>query len=597
MRTIRLPRTRFVLVLLVLLPLLLPSLAKKKRPQDTTTTCEVDETDVSGVCTPTPIKIPQQKCRLVVAPSTIPNSGLGIFTTVPLKKGELIGYGDLVIPITRIPSSLISPFDDYTWNGRAYGGHLDAFTPGLQSLMNSHLALNNAHQVKPATNVFPDSVDSTPYHYLETITEHSVPEGGELFTMYGDHWFEGRPDRFQEVTLEDDYYMSEAIVANFTQLGGGGSQSRGGGGGGGGEQSSFSWEPDLWELIKTFPFQSKILKALPDFQDVQQVQELGIRSLHSPTATRSSTELTSNQSRCLDRIRPGSSKVHNLGAFATQTISKGTIVTGSPMLTTSKIRWNAHGQVYDSFTQSYRTSTSGREEYALVMNYCWGHTSTSLLFCPYGIGVSYVNHAPKPNIKVQWPPCGEISHNCTMSTMTPKELQKSVQEVTLGLDYIALRDIADGEELLVDYGSAWEKSYQEHLQKAPKPKASAAEWNAQHTLLTEAEQAARPYPDNLEFGCHPSIMGARLQFDNKDLWKAATKTLDCQILERQQTDANQGRLTYVVRIFYESQWRGRAGIPREFIKLFEKKGPQQLAFRHPMQLPDHMVPDKWRDLK
>jgi hypothetical protein len=575
--------------MLVLLPLVLPILAKKQQ-QDTSNTCQTDDDDDdSGVCTP----IPQHNCRLVVAPSTIPNAGLGIFTTVPLKKGELIGYGDMVIPITSILSSLPNPFEDYSWNGRAYGGHLDAFTPGLQSLMNSNLALLNAHQVKPATNVFPNSADSTPYHYLETITEHQVPKGGELFTMYGDHWFEGRGDRFKEVPLEEDYLISEAVVANFSLLGGGEEHSLGGGE----KHSSFSWEPDLWELVKSFPFQSKVLKALPDYQDVQQVQQRGIRSLYSPQAARSLKELTSNQSRCLDMIRPGSSTVHQLGAFATQFISKGTVVTGSPILTTSKTRWNTHGQIWDSFTQSYKTSTTGREEYALVMNYCWGHTSTSLLFCPYGVGVAYLNHGPKPNIKVQWSPCGQISHNCTTLTRTPKELAKSVQ-VSLGLDYIALRDIAEGEELLVDYGSSWEKSYQEHMQRAPKPKSSAAEWNTQKTLFTEAEQAAHPYPDNLELGCHPSVMGAKLQPGEKDLWKRDTKPLECQILERHElTAANPQYVTYAVRVFYQNTWRGRAGIPREFVRLFEKKGPQQTPFRHPMQLPDDMVPENWRDLK
>jgi hypothetical protein len=580
-----------VLLVLVLLPLILPSLAKKQ--QQITNTCQIDETDDSGVCIP----IPQHKCRLVVAPSTIPNAGLGIFTTVPLRKGELVGYGDLVIPIASILSSLPNPFEDYSWNGRVYGGELDSYAPGLQSLMNSNLALLNAHQVKPATNVFPNSVDSTPYHYLETITDHKVPVGGELFTVYGDHWFEGRKDKFKELPLAEDFLISEAIVANFSKLGGGGGGNFSKSGGGGGEeQSSFLWEPDLWELIKSFPFQSKIMKALPDFQDIEQVQQLGIRSLYSSESTRSLKELSSSQSRCLDMIRPGTSKVHQLGALATQFISKGTLVTGAPILTTSKTRWNAHGQIWDSFTQSYKTSSSGREEYALVMNYCWGHTSTSLLFCPYGIGVSYLNHGRKPNIKIQWAPCGEISHNCTTSTKTPKELAESV-EVTLGMDFIALRDIKEGEELLVDYGSAWETSYQEHLRKAPKPKSSAAEWNTQTMLFTEAEQAVHPYPDNLEFGCHPNVMGAQLHFNQKDIWKSNTKRLECQVLERQVTDANQGYVTYAMRVFYENTWRGRAGIPREYVQLFEKKGPQQTPFRHPMQLPDHMVSDTWRDLK
>jgi hypothetical protein len=158
--------------------------------------------------------LPQLQCRLVVAPSTISGAGLGIFTTVPLKPKDLIGYGDNVIPIERIPSSIRNPFEDYSWNGRIYGGPLDAFTPGLQSLMNSNQALLNVHQVKPAVNVFPDSVDATKYHYLETIAEQAVPAGGELFTFYGDHWFQGR-ERFTKLPLAEDFPVAENLSRVF----------------------------------------------------------------------------------------------------------------------------------------------------------------------------------------------------------------------------------------------------------------------------------------------------------------------------------------------------------------------------------------------
>ena len=162
--------------------------------------------------------LPRQLCRLVVAPSTIPDAGLGIFTTVQLKPNELIGYGDMVIPLPRIPSSLPNPFEDYSWNGRVYRGGWDAFAPGLQSLTNSHLALLNVQQVKPASNVFPDAVDSTPYHYLQTITEHEIPEGGELFTFYGDHWFQSR-DRFKSLPLAESFSQAENLTRAFLSIG------------------------------------------------------------------------------------------------------------------------------------------------------------------------------------------------------------------------------------------------------------------------------------------------------------------------------------------------------------------------------------------
>ena len=38
-------------------------------------------------------------CELYIAPSTIPNAGLGVFSGVAKSKGETIGNGDAAIPL------------------------------------------------------------------------------------------------------------------------------------------------------------------------------------------------------------------------------------------------------------------------------------------------------------------------------------------------------------------------------------------------------------------------------------------------------------------------------------------------------------------
>jgi hypothetical protein len=91
-------------------------------------------------------------------------------------------------------------------------------------------------------------------------------------------------------------------------------------------------------------------------------------------------------------------------------------------------------------------------------------------------------------------------------------------------------------------------------------------------------------------------MESALMFGSTDLWNPGVIPLDCQVLERRQHESHQGHITYVVRVFYQDTWRGRAGIPRDYIRLIETKG-YQTPFRHEMQLPDAMVPEKWRDLK
>lgn len=43
-----------------------------------------------------------ETCKLFMAPSTIPNAGIGVFTAVNVEEGENLGYPDLAIPVTDV---------------------------------------------------------------------------------------------------------------------------------------------------------------------------------------------------------------------------------------------------------------------------------------------------------------------------------------------------------------------------------------------------------------------------------------------------------------------------------------------------------------
>lgn len=531
-------------------------------------------------------------CKLVVAPSTIPNAGLGIFTLVELQPNDLVGYGELVIPIPALPLTMDSAFEDYSWNGRIYGGDLSAFAPGLQSLTNSHLALMNIHQVKPATKLYENSVDSTPYHRLETIVDAdimNIPAGGELFTVYGDHWFEGR-QRFTGLANSEDYLEAETLAKKFDQIG---------------KASAFHgeypWENDLWELVidtvAVWNNRQAFLDILPQYQEVQRVTQLGIRSLYESQATRTMDELLGGKARCLDAIKPGPSKIHGMGAFATRAFRKGDTVTGSPALHSIKTYWNAKAQVWDSSTKSYKAvNETSSDQYALLINYCWSHEESSILLCPYGMGISYINHSKNPNIEIRWAPNGQLSQRADWFEKTPMELSKT-KKVGLALDYVALRDIGEGEELTVGYGTAWEDAYREYQRKEG-TSTDPSYYNGLEILKTESEQVDSPYPSDIELKCHPNVMKNELPMDSsEEMWKQvnAQDLFECHILERQLKEISDGsaQLLYAVRVWYQGNWRGRGGIPRNYLKWFSTA--QKSAFRFPMQLPDDMVPRAWKD--
>jgi hypothetical protein len=290
-----------------------------------------------------------------------------------------------------------------------------------------------------------------------------------------------------------------------------------------------------------------------------------------------------------------------MGGFATRSFSKGTTITGSPVLHSLQRDWNAKAQVWDSFTKSYKAidATGAEDEYALLVNYCWSHAQSTILLCPYGVGVNYINHANKPNAKIQWAPHGQLSHDDQSFHQSPTELSKSTR-VRLALDYVALRDIREGEEISIDYGRAWQEAYRDFLRRSQSGKTATDvdSYNQHGILKTEAEQAASPYPSDIELKCHPNVMKNELPTDASDeMWGQMTNAslIECHVLERQHVPVSDGstRLLYAIRVWYQGDWRGRGGIPRMFLRWFHKEQPN--VFRFPMQLPDSMVSKAWRD--
>ena len=150
-----------------------------------------------------------------MAPSTIPGAGLGIFTAVPRKPGDVLNgnaAGDVLIPVidvqyhlthNRNPKDTVQFTLDYVWNGAdlgmaresAHGEHtasfpegVTAFAPGLDAAINCHLALINVEKGTPDHNPLglhrsrdPGAGAFSPYHNCTTLAASAIPAGGELY--------------------------------------------------------------------------------------------------------------------------------------------------------------------------------------------------------------------------------------------------------------------------------------------------------------------------------------------------------------------------------------------------------------------------------
>jgi hypothetical protein len=410
--------------------------------------------------------------------------------------------------------------------------------------------------------------------------------------------------------LRDDYPLAEEFTKYFLST----VQSA---------KLSVSAQIDLWQIITNFPFPTRMFNALPsEFKYVDQTIKEGIRSVYQPQSTRSLEELD-KIGRCMDKIRPGQSTIPQAGrgAFAAQTIQKDEVVIGTPLIFTPT---DDFFRMYDGdwLLQATKPDNSKLKQMQLIINYSWKHPSSSLFLIPYGPLVQLINHnQTQANVKVQWANHGELSHDSRWLAHSPEAI---FPQNTPGLfiDLIATRDIEPGEEIFMDYGNAWEEKWMEYVSNWQPPDdsetyQSAREWveeNPNAILRTEEEQGINPYPQNFEMRCLVDII-SEVEMTNDEaraLWHEKAESMLCTVQERRREP--DGEYVYVVHYlplgyveedgdtedgmvnWYQSDW-----IPRGAITFADAAYTTDIflpgAFRHPIGIPDEIMPNTWKDFQ
>jgi hypothetical protein len=253
-----------------------------------------------------------------------------------------------------------------------------------------------------------------------------------------------------------------------------------------------------------------------------------------------------------------------------------------------------------------------------MMNYCFHHSESSVLLCPYGSGINYINHnRSQANIRVQWSEHGKTSHDETWLQKTPNEMLSELS-THLAIDYVAIKDIGQGEELFLDYGHLWEEAWDQYgIRWKPEQLwadgyLNGHDWNikmANTPLRTEEENIYDPYPTTLQIRCHTSLV------ESKHWQKTATWT-DWKINEyghpciiRERIPNQNGDFVYKVQINTEpiDRWDDdfrpltvvREHVPRAAIHFFNVPYSSDLhlrkAFRQPIGLPNELLPEAWRN--
>jgi hypothetical protein len=240
--------------------------------------------------------------------------------------------------------------------------------------------------------------------------------------------------------------------------------------------------------------------------------------------------------------------------------------------------------------------------------------------CPYGSGVNYINHNQAlANVKIVWAKDGKSNHDSRWLDKTPDEM-KGEYVPHLGINYVAIRDVKQGEELFLDYGDAWERAWQEHVEDWNPPNewteyVSADAWNRQLEptvlLRSEVEQQSNPYPSNLEIRCHSNMVMDKywrtkpLSWDHAGPAKEGTAPEyghPCRITHGHANNTYNVEVSVITDLATGNEVKYvRNRVPRGGIAFFDRPHTTDMhlsmAFRHHIELPSRMLPEAWKNLE
>lgn len=149
---------------------------------------------------------PMSQCGLVMANSSLPDSGWGMFPLNIITEGAPVSFGDPIIQIPDIPSeqskSISHLLHNYLWGGDVTGGVLEgkvvySFLPGVGSLANGHptqwnIAPSNGAKVGEAgvkRTSSPGAGAFTHYHDFSFFAYgKDIQAGEEIMVNYGSGW-------------------------------------------------------------------------------------------------------------------------------------------------------------------------------------------------------------------------------------------------------------------------------------------------------------------------------------------------------------------------------------------------------------------------
>jgi hypothetical protein len=412
-------------------------------------------------------------CSIFLAPSTIPNAGLGIFSAVSHKGGDIIDttndivinyaiYGEDYEPELEEAGGQLQHYSwtkniasDHVMMQQSEGDHHVEMVPGFGAFPNHHSYYNNyfinAREGALAIDRYefsrphPGTDAYTPFHAIRVEALDDMPAGSEFFADYGPNYFISRGGFYQEVPLMENYEEASDLMSKFANVAFAKSHPSG---------KTFTPEivEDIWSVIANKAAHKRTKTAL--WKDVQKVLD-NHEEDYLPEITTRSNEWLQQNGVCIDNVKSGASSIHEAGrgAFARRPIAAGEIIAPNPVLQLNRTK-----QIHEE-----RTNPDER----LLINYCFGHANSTMMLCPYVTGVAVINHnsvdTNTPNAEVRL--SNHTFFNRDLLDKSAHTIMESLVMIGIVFDIVATRDIEAGEEIFLNYGQAWQDAWDAHQEQ------------------------------------------------------------------------------------------------------------------------------------
>jgi hypothetical protein len=376
---------------------------------------------------------------------------------------------------------------------------------------------------------------------------------------------------------------------------------------------------------------TRTLAALPDTPDtIPQLQALGGTKMRDFARSRHNVSYLREHGSCMDylHVQPSTIAVAGRGTFSTRFLPSGSVVAPVPLI---HLRDKSAMDMYPGAGSASRARGRHPDDspihQQLLLNYCYGHRESTLLLCPYGVVSSLVNHAlpfnttttttsasnvPTANVKIEW--SRKMSSHLEWREQ-PISQWGHLYQAGLAFDYVALRDIQKGEEILVDYGADWQRAWDEHVAnwRPVERLVDVLNQNVNSVIPTEQEWtwSMGDPNDNKQavnlwcYNMYREMQGLKLASDD---------AYPCKVVLRLGNDAN---AIYTAELVYRKQrvdsddemceeffdevlWM----LPRDAFSyggVYERFDTREYivpgTFRHPLGIPDDIMPDAWKNLR